>query len=88
MVHGQTCNENAQGKELCDCAYSSVVCLTHSVHYLVEKMIEILHQLENSKTPDELPILADPIRQRLREQILNDLDRVSTQMLENWRAQI
>ena len=87
MLHGNDCNEHAPNKELCDCAYSSVVCLSHSVGYLTDKMIEVLHRLENSKTPSDLPILAEPVRQRLRAEILNDLDRVSRQVLENWRAQ-
>lgn len=88
IIHDTKCNMVGNGEEVvCDCAYASVVSLTNSLNHLTDKCIDLMHSLENSTPPAKMPLLADPIKQRLRATIFQDLDRVSNRMLNNWRSQ-
>ncbi|HYF37198.1 MAG TPA: hypothetical protein VD994_17995 [Prosthecobacter sp.] len=88
IVHDSKCPEFQADKQVCECAYAAVLSLTNSLNWLTGELVEALHRLENSTTPAEIPILAEPIRQRLLSQIFHEMDRVSKQMLLNFQAQV
>ena len=87
IVHDAKCNEFTPNKEVCSCAHDAVLSLTNATNILAEKTVELLHALENSKPNADIPVLAGAIRDRLYNQVLDDVNLVTRKMLTNWRQQ-
>ena len=88
ILHDTNCPDyDKEKKDVCPCARDAVISLTNATNVLTDKVVELMHCLENSRPNESLPILADAVRQRIRAEILNDIDTLSKKMILNWRNQ-
>ena len=87
IVHDTKCSEYGPDKNVCSCAHDAVLSLTNAANLLVDRMVELLHALENSKPNGDLPVMAEAVRARLYNDILSDVNTLTKKMLANWRTQ-